>query len=51
MPLPVEVDLWIIAVLGLAGVASGECAEESVGQETGYLLLRQSQGVIHPRLK
>lgn len=47
MPLPVEVDLGIIAVLRLAGVASGECAEEGIGQKTGYLLLRQRKGVIH----
>jgi len=46
MPLPVEIDLGIIAVLRLAGVASGECAEEGVGQKTGYLLLRQSQRMI-----
>lgn len=46
--LPVEVDLRIIAVLRLAGVASGECAEEGIGQKTGYLLLRHSQGVVHP---
>lgn len=51
MPLPVEVDLRIIAVLRLAGVASGECAEEGVGQQAGYLLLRHSQGVVHPRLE
>ena len=49
--LPVEVDLGIIAVLRLAGVASGECAEEGVGQKTGYLLLRQSEGVVHPCLQ
>lgn len=51
MPLPVEVDLRIIAVLRLAGVASGECAEEGVGQQAGYLLLRHSQGVVHPCLE
>lgn len=49
--LPVEVDLGVIAVLGLAGVAPGECAEEGVGQQTGDLLLRQRQGVVHPRLQ
>lgn len=48
VPLPVEVDLRIIAVLRLAGVASRESAEEGVGQKTCYLLLRQSQGVVHP---
>lgn len=45
---PVEVDLRIIAILGLAGVASRECAEEGVGQKTGYLLLRKGQRLIHP---
>lgn len=48
---PVEVDLRIIAILGLAGVASRECAEEGVGQKTGYLLLRKGQRLIHPWLK
>lgn len=51
MPLPVEVDLWVIVVLRLAGVASGERAEEGVGQETGYLLLREGEGVVHPGLQ
>ena len=51
MHLPVKVDLRIIAVLRLAGVASGECAEERVGKQTGYLLLRQSQGVVYPGLQ
>lgn len=48
MTLPVEVYLGIVAVLRLAGVASGERAKECVGQKTGYLLLRESQGVANP---
>lgn len=49
--LPVEVDLRVIAVLRLAGIASGKCAEEGVGQKAGYLVLRQSQGVVGPALQ
>lgn len=38
--LPVEVDLGVVAVLWLSGIASGKCAEEGVGQKAGYLVLR-----------
>lgn len=38
--LPVEVDLGVVAVLWLSVIASGKCAEEGVGQKTGYLVLR-----------
>lgn len=51
VPLPAEVDFRIIAVFRLARVTPGECAEEGIGQKTGYLLLRKSQRVVHPCLK
>ena len=43
-----EVDFGVV---GVAGVAFGEGAEEGVGQETGDLLLGQSQGVVLPGLQ
>lgn len=49
--LPVEVDLRVIAILRLAGIASGKCAEEGVCQKAGYLCLRESQGVVRPCLE
>lgn len=43
--LPAEVNVWIVEVLSPAGVATGERAEEGVGEQTGHLLLRHSDGV------
>lgn len=45
--LPEEVDIWIVAVLRPSGVASGEGAEEGVGEQTCHLLLRHGDGVAH----
>ena len=42
--LPVEIDVWVVSVLRLPGVALGEGAEEGVGKKTGHLLLRYRLG-------
>lgn len=49
--LPVEINLRVVVVLRLAGVAPGERTEEGIGQQAGNLFLGQSQGLIHILLK
>lgn len=49
--LPKEVDVWVVAVLSLSGVSSGEGAEEGVGEQTCHLLLRHGDGVVHACLE
>lgn len=48
---PVEIDVWVVGVLCLSGVASRIGAEEGIGQQAGELLLGQRDGVIHPLLQ
>lgn len=51
LALPEEVDVWVVAVLRPSGVASGESAEEGVGEQTCHLLLRHGDGVVHAFLE
>lgn len=49
--IPEEVDVRVVGVLGLSGVASREGAEEGVGEQTCHLLLRHGDGVAHACLE
>lgn len=51
LTLPEEVDVWVAVVLRPTGVASGEGAEEGVGEQTCHLLLRHGDGVVHASLE
>lgn len=46
-----KVDVWVVAILGPPGAASREGAEESVGEQTGHLLLGHCDGVTHVPLQ
>lgn len=48
---PEEVDIWVVAVFCPPGVASGEGAEEGVGEQTCHLLLRHGDGVARAFLE
>lgn len=48
---PDKVDIGVIPVLLTSGVASGEGAEEGVGEQTCHLLLRHGDGVRHACLE
>lgn len=45
--LPEKVDVWVVAVLSLSGVSSREGTKEGVCKQTGHLLLRHGDGVVH----
>lgn len=49
--LPEKVNVWVVGVLGLSGIASREGAEEGVGEQTCHLLLRHGDGVVHACLE
>lgn len=48
---PDKVDVWVVVVLCLSGVASRKGAEEGVGKQTCHLLLGHGDGVVHASLE